>query len=86
MGYVQDILHFAVCDLCGKQQEIRKNELTSDNYGRIVPPHGWVRKLVFSEAVYMCPECQRKVDVMVHGAGKKAESLLHKNGWKKEEE
>ena len=85
MGYVQDIHHFAVCDLCGKKQEIEKKELTSDIYGRIVPPHGWARTLVFSEAVYMCPECQRRVDV-VYGVGKKAESLLHKNGWKKEEE
>ena len=25
MGYVQDIHHFAVCDLCGKRQEIRES-------------------------------------------------------------
>lgn len=74
MGYVQDIQHFAVCDLCGKEQEIKKRDLESDNYGRIIPPRGWVMKWIHGEVAYMCFDCQRKFD---HEPG-----LLARNGWK----
>ena len=44
MGYVQVIHHFAVCDLCGKRQEIR--ESLSDDSGLFIPPCGWMRKVI----------------------------------------
>ena len=82
MGYVQEIHHFVVCDLCGKRQEIREDELESDDFGHIIPPRDWARKLIRGEAAYMCFECQRKVDVVTYDVDGKTESLLKKNNWK----
>lgn len=87
MGYVQDIHHFVVCDLCGKQQEIRKRDLESDNFGRIIPPCNWARKLICGEAAYMCPECQRKVNgIPLPLEFDREPSLLQRNGWEYNDE
>ena len=55
MGHVQDIHHLAVCDLCGKKQEIEKKELTSDIYGRIVPPTRLGEKVGFQRSSLYVP-------------------------------
>ena len=87
MGYVQDIHHFAVCDLCGKRQEIRESEIQSDNSGLFIPPCGWMRKVIGGKVICMCFDCQRKVNGFpVPLEFDREPSLLQRNGWEYSDE